>query len=156
MRREWGKEKSREWVVCWFCLKTHHRLHCRINKEQTLFFYKSGLQQNVLPWPHGALVLRLLNWFFFFHLCSGAFTSLCQHINGLCDVSCQGSSLITRGRLSEAVNPSGLALYLTKSRERHTHTHAQRDIQGVKTTACHTFAVQTPNWDSHFTHMLNI
>ena len=65
---------------------------------------------------------------FFFHLCSGAFTSLCQHINGLCDVSCQGSSLITRGRLSEAVNPSGLALYLTKSRERHTHTHTHKEI----------------------------
>lgn len=73
-----------------------------------------------LPGPFRSGAFELI-----FHLCSGAFTSLRQHINGLCDVSCQGSSLITRGRLSDPVNPSGFALYLTKSRERERHTHTQ-------------------------------
>lgn len=58
-----------------------------------------------LPQPHEGFVSGLI-----FRLCSGAFTSLRQHINGLCDVSCQGSRLITRGRLSVPVDPSGFAL----------------------------------------------
>lgn len=78
------------------------------------------------------------------HLCSGAHTSLRQQINSLCDVSCQGSRLITR-RLQTSL--ASLCTEQRAERDRHARKKGQ-------TTAFHTFASQTPNRD--LTHMMNI
>lgn len=75
-----------------------------------------------------------------FLMCSGAFTSLRQHINGLCDVSCQGSSLITRGRLRERERTL-LASLLTKEL-RETNTRSGNN------SLSYLWHTKAPDWDS--------
>lgn len=125
MRKERAEEKRSGWSGDFDFWHTVTRSCCEINEEPNYFFSTRITRNTVLLQPHRTWVLGFFKPMF--HVCSGAFTYLRQHINGSCDVSCQGSSPITQSRRSEAANSPGPALHLTKSREMQTHTQRMRE-----------------------------